>query len=168
VDDESEIVMRNLPFFIFAVLVFPAESALATQAHGGIEGVYIHQASHLFFVISMAILIYWLRERELVRERGWRYIQYAALLFIIWNLDTILVHFLDDQLELIRATRVDTWQIRVQAQNGARSLEVFYYLAKLDHLLCVPALFFLYAGLKRLLGETTSDAPLKPPTSGQS
>ena len=29
-------------------------------------------------------------------------------------------------------------------------IKLFYYVAKLDHLLCVPALVLLYLGLKRL------------------
>jgi hypothetical protein len=88
-------------------------NALATQGHGGIEGVYAHQFAHLFFIVSMGILIYWLRERKLVRETGWRFIQYAALFFILWNIDTIIVHALDDQFRIIQTQSVGTWQIRI-------------------------------------------------------
>jgi len=34
-------------------MVLAPNTALATQGHGGIEGVYAHQIAHLFFIISM-------------------------------------------------------------------------------------------------------------------
>ena len=61
------------------------EPALATQGHGAPEGLFAHQLAHIFFIISMAVLTYWLRERKLVQAVGWRYIQYSALFFILWN-----------------------------------------------------------------------------------
>jgi len=128
-------------------------TALATQGHGGIEGVYAHQIAHLFFLFSMGSLIYWLRARKLVREPGWRLIQYSALFFILWNLDTLTVHALDDQFQIIQVQSLDPWHIQITDAFDNNRIKVLYYIAKLDHLFCVPALLFLYAGLKRLLQE---------------
>ena len=125
-------------------------NALATQGHGGIEGVYAHQFAHLFFIISMGILIYWLRERKLVQEAGWRLIQYSALFFILWNIDTIIVHALDDQFRIIQTQPVGTWRVQISDGYSHNFIKLFYYVTKLDHLLCVPALVLLYLGLKRL------------------
>lgn len=61
--------------------LMPVDNAGATQVHGGPEGLYVHQIAHFFFMFSMAILIYWLRERRLVQEKGWRFVQYAAFFF---------------------------------------------------------------------------------------
>ena len=133
-------------------------TAPATQGHGGIEGVYAHQFAHLFFIISMGILIYWLRERKLVRETGWRFIQYAALFFILWNIDTIIVHALDDQIRIIQTQSVGTWQIRIDDAYSNDFIKLFYYFAKLDHLLCVPALVLFYLGLKRLKETSAGDS----------
>lgn len=133
-------------------------NALATQGHGGIEGVYAHQIAHLFFIVSIGILIYWLRERKLVQETGWRYIQYAALFFILWNIDTILVHALDDQFRIIQTQSVGTWQIQIEDAYSHNVIKLFYYVAKLDHLLCVPALVLLYLGLKRLKETSAVDS----------
>lgn len=146
-------------FFLTSFLwtFFIPDHALATQGHGGMDGVYIHQLSHIFFAVSMGILIYWLRQRNLVNEAGWRFIQYAALFFILWNVDAIMVHLLDDQLDIIHVKKIDLWHVQINAENGQRGLETLYYIAKLDHLFCVPALFFLYAGLRRLLKETKID-----------
>ena len=99
----------------------------------------------------MGVLIYWLRQRGLVQESGWRYIQYAAFFLILWNLDTFLVHALDDQFRIISTERIGTWQIKITDKGNDLTLMLIYYLAKLDHLLCVPAIVCLYIGLRRLL-----------------
>ena len=139
---------RSIFFFTaFWWIFFNPDIVLATQTHGGPEGVYAHQIAHLFYALSMGFFIHWLRERKLVEESGWRFIQYAAFFLILWNLDAFLVHFLE---------QTGLRSIQINAQNGNNGLETLYYFAKLDHLLCVPALFFLYLGLKRLLRASRS------------
>jgi hypothetical protein len=143
-----------------AVLLIPHVlplPAMATQGHGGIEGVYAHQMAHLFFIFSMGVLIYWLRDRKLTIIPGWRYIQYSALFFILWNVDAYVVHYLEEQLDLLEISRRETWLIEIRAPEGFGWLGVLYYFAKLDHLLCVPALFCMYQGLKRLLHESGAE-----------
>jgi hypothetical protein len=138
--------------------------ALATQAHGTPEGLYAHQLAHIFFIVSMGVLIYWLRERKLVEAVGWRYIQYAALFFILWNLDAFGVHLLEEQIAVIDVRRIDSWKLSITVANHSDALIWLYYAAKLDHLLCVPALLFLYFGLRRLLKEADAKAPgVMPP-----
>ncbi len=139
-----------------AIVLLSAEPAAATQAHGAPEGLYVHQFSHLFFIFAMAILIYWLRSRGLVQERGWRSIQYAALFFILWSMDAFFVHILDEQLMLIEVRRTSAWHLRLQTPEGFEWLAYVYYILKLDHLLCVPGLFFLGLGLFRLASQDES------------
>lgn len=128
-------------------------AALAVQEHGAPEGLYTHQGAHLFFVASMGLLIYWLRQRLLVREAGWRYIQYAALFFILWNIDAFTAHLLDEQLDVVDIQPVGEWMVRIDAGDFPPAMAMLYYAAKLDHLLCVPAMLFLYFGLRRLLKD---------------
>ena len=154
--------MNYRPGYIFLIAIFAfvlsnPGHALATQSHGAPEGIYIHQLAHLFFMISMGFLIHWLRERKLVRESGWRFIQYAAFFLILWNMDAFAVHLLDDQFGIIQAKRIGSYYVQITAFNDNKALEILYYVAKLDHLLCVPALLFLYFGLKHLLKETHSN-----------
>ncbi|KPJ77576.1 MAG: hypothetical protein AMJ54_07585 [Deltaproteobacteria bacterium SG8_13] len=143
---------------------FGTQPALATQGHGGIEGVYAHQFAHLFFLFAMGSLIYWLRDRGLVRDPGWRMIQYSALFFILWNVDTLLVHALDDQFELIEVQRIGLWKIRLTDAFDHNAVKLVYYIAKLDHLLCVPALVFLYVGLRRLLDRDRPESSAGVPS----
>ena len=155
-------IRLTLFFLISLTLPIVAPStALATQGHGGIEGVYAHQIAHIFFIISMGGLIYWLRQRRLVREKGWRMIQLSAFFFILWNLDAFLVHLLDDQLKIVQVKRIGLLKIQLTDLYDSPSLKALYYVAKLDHLLCVPAIVFLYLGLKRLVKEQRLNVALK-------
>lgn len=151
----KHIIYKTTGFLpVFLAVLFFSEQASATQTHGGLEGIYAHQFAHLFFIVSMGILIFWLRERDLVKQKGWRFIQYSAFFFILWNFDTFLVHLLDEQLEIISVSKIDAVRILVESSRGGGLLEAFYYAAKLDHFLCVPAMWFLYSGLRRLLKES--------------
>ncbi len=153
--------MKNKKFLTLVLLsgiaIVPTP-VLATQGHGGIEGVYAHQLAHVFFIISMGGLIYWLKQHGLVRESGWRLIRLAAFFFLLWNLDALFVHALDDQFKIIQVQRVGSWSMRITAADHHAGFEGLYYLAKLDHLLCVPAIVFLYLGLKRLLADQRAGA----------
>lgn len=161
IDPAGELVRSRVAavFFwgsLFAVFLLPAK-ALATQGHGGAEGLYVHQLSHLFFCLSMGILMYWLRATQLTRKPGWRSIRVAALLFFLWSVDAFLVHLLDEQLQLVLPQRRGAWTLQIETVSPGNFLAGVYYLAKLDHLLCVPALFCLYRGLKQLAAEGTEE-----------
>jgi hypothetical protein len=152
------IMIRVLSIGALAVLacwLLPAP-ALAVQEHGAPEGLYTHQGAHLFFIASMGLLIYWLRQRRLVQAAGWRYIQYAALFFILWNLDAFLAHLLDEQLDVVDILMEAPGKVRIKIGEYPEALAWFYYATKLDHLLCVPAVLFLYAGLRRLLKDAVT------------
>ena len=138
--------------------VAAAEPALATQAHSAPEGLYAHQLAHIFFIVSMGVLAYWLRERKLIQAAGWRYIQYSALFFILWNVDAFFVHLVEEQLALIEIQRIGLWEIQITGPVESPGLMWLYYAAKLDHLICVPALLFLFFGLRRLLKDAESRA----------
>lgn len=149
------------PIWVLSILLFQAVPALATQGHAGIEGVWVHQFAHLFFLFSMMLLIYWLRQAGLVKEPGWRYIQYAALFFILWNGDTMLVHFLDEQIQAVQVDHLSNWQLQISAAGGRKWLAAVYYIAKLDHLFCVPAMVCLMLGLRHMLRAIRPDESAK-------
>jgi hypothetical protein len=107
----------------------------------------------------MGSLEFWLRQRNLVLEPGWKYIQLAAILFIIWNIDAMAVHFMDEHLHILGIMKVDLWHIRIVNLMGQYSLAVLYYLLKLDHLLCVPAMYFLYKGLRCFVEDADRRSP---------
>lgn len=151
---------RALQLICFVWLLFGLlEPAAATQVHADPEGVHAHQIAHLFFAFSMGILIYWLRERDLVQETGWRFVQYAAFFFILWNIEAIITHYLDGWDETFDLINAGTWNAWVPWMKDSSSLVVLYYLFKMDHLLCLPGIIFLYAGLRQLLKQAQANGP---------
>ena len=155
-------IIRQPFFLLTAAMAFCPDVVCAIQIHGMPEGIYVHQIAHLFFMISMGFFIHWLRHRQLVKETGWRYIQYMAFFFILWNLDVFMLHFLDEQLGIIQVSLIDLTHIRIQAANGMRALEILYYIAQLDYLFCVPALFFLNLGLSHLVAGNYTQTKASP------
>lgn len=143
--------MKGLKIIAALVAVLP-ETAWATQMHQGVEGIIVHQMGHLFFLLSMVVLIFTITGRGLTRLKGWRRIQYAALFFIFWNLDALAAHFLDNQIRTVSIENLSLWKMAIVTRSDSSLLAVVYYLLKLDHLLCVPAMAFLYLGLDSLLG----------------
>jgi len=147
---------------VAASLLLTADTVLATQTHGQPEGLYVHQMAHIFFIISMGSLDFWLRQRNLIREKGWKYIQLSAVFFILWNINAATVHFMDEHLSILGITKIDLWHIQIETIASQKSLALLYYVLKLDHLLCVPAMFFMYYGLKIILKNDSRTAGSKP------
>lgn len=142
-------------------MFFP-DWVLASQAHIEAGGIYVHQLAHLFFMLSLIIFIYGLRQRKLTEKTGWRYIQCGAFLFILWSINVIFVRFSEEQAMLIRVENIDLWQIRVSSSWGSW-FEKIHYFAKLNYFICVPALLFFFVGLKKLAkkNENSSETNLQ-------
>ncbi len=132
------------------ILTDPAD---AIQLHQGSEGIIVHQVGHFFFLVSMVVLVFIITGRKLNREKGWRMIQYSAVLFSIWNLDTICAHFFDNQIRAVVVENLSLWQMKITAVSGSEFLILFYHSLKLDHLFCVPAIFLFYRGLANILAR---------------
>lgn len=139
-----------------AGLVLLPMDGYATQLHSSAEGIITHQVGHLFFLFSMVVLIFTLTGKGLDKQKGWRLIQYSAVFFILWNLDAFLAHFLDNQIQSVKIETISLSQMRVVTTNDSALLVWVYYALKLDHLLCVPAMLFMYKGLSHLVAEHRS------------
>ncbi len=148
---------RLIEKFISAIMVaglilFPV-NGYTTQLHASSEGIITHQAGHLFFLFSMMILILTISGKNLNRQKGWRLIQYSAFFFALWNIDTISAHFLDNQIHSVRIENISLWTLDIITYNDSQILGFAYYILKLDHLLCVPAMLLLYKGLSSLVDD---------------
>jgi len=146
-------------FFLTALswtILFP-DPAIATCDYGRPEDVHTHQLAHIFLIISMGVLIYRLRIKNPNLSSGWKFIQYSALFFILWSLDAFTVHFMDEHFNIIQIKIIGLWQIKITDCFDCNLLKFFYYLARMDYLLFMPAFIFLYYGLKRLLKENNLD-----------
>ena len=128
----------------------------ATQLHSGSEGIIVHQLGHVFFLVSMVILFFAIQGKKLHKERCWRLIQFSALFFVLWNLDALVVHFLDNQIQVIHVEIISFFEMEITPLNDNTGLALFYYFIRLDHLFCLPAMFFLYKGLKAFADREVS------------
>lgn len=123
------------------------QEAWGLQVHPEPEGLYSHQIAHLFFILSMAILVFWLRKRGLIQEPGWRLIQWGCIMFIVWNAAAFIGHAVE--AGVTEESFVGKgWSKALLVQNPV--FPVVYLLFKMDHLTCVPAILFLYLGLKKI------------------
>lgn len=143
--------LQWMPALAAAALLLLPMDAHAIQLHASSEGIITHQVGHLFFLFSMVILIFMVSGKGLDNLKGWRFIQYSAFFFILWNLDAVLAHFLDNQIHVVKLENISLSQVKIVTHNDSAVLAWVYYVLKLDHLLCVPAMFFLYKGLSHLL-----------------
>lgn len=143
--------------YIFAVLLCVAgllidpEMASALQEHPAPEGLYAHQFAHAFFIFSMAFLAYWLQQSRLVEKRSWRHIQISSLCFILWNINAMVGHEIGSRLgEDVFVGSVWSRMLVVERAVAPH----LYYLVKMDHLICLPAIIFLFLGLRSLMLES--------------
>lgn len=132
------------------LFTFSASPLYALQEHGPTDNLVLHQGAHLFFLAAMGLLVLRLRQRGLVRHPGWRKIQLAALFFVFWNADAFFAHLLNEQWGIVAIVPLSPGRVRIEAGAFGEILAPLYYLARLDHLLCVPAMALLYAGLRDL------------------
>ncbi len=145
--------MKRLLFLALAGLFFLPLEAHAIQLHASSEGIITHQIGHLFFLFSMVILIFTVSGKKLDMKKGWRFIQYSAFFFVLWNLDAILAHFFDNQIHAVQLENISLSQVRMVTHKDSALLAWVYYFLKMDHLLCVPGMFFLYRGLSHLVDD---------------
>ncbi len=144
---------KLFPMLLAAILILLPVEGTATQLHTSQEGIITHQMGHLFFLFSMVVLIFTITEKKLDKQKGWRLIQYSAAFFILWNIDTVTAHFFDNQIHVVKIENISLDQIRIIASNDSTFLAWFYYVLKLDHLLCVPAMLFFFKGLSSLASD---------------
>lgn len=140
-------------FWVVFVLVLPG-SAWAFQSHTSPEGLYAHQLAHVFFLFSMAILAYWLEQNRFTSQRGWRFIQIACVLFVVWNLVTFAGHWVEEQIPDASMIGEPDWTQKIDFSS--HTLAPLYYVLKLDHFISLPAVIFLFLGIRSLYLESLS------------
>lgn len=121
----------------------------ALQVHEAPEGFVAHQLAHIFFAAALALMAYWLEANRFVQEKGWRLIQAACLLLLLWNVVAFCGHWVTEKIppDLLVGER-GTVSRRLLLGDSPRT--VLYYYLGMDHLVCVPAILCLYLGIKTL------------------
>jgi hypothetical protein len=134
--------LASLAAFL-AVAAAWASPAYAFQEHGAPEGLYIHQLAHIFFALSMTGLWYGIRSSKRFRDdRGWQLIAAGAALLTLWNVITFTGHILSIFIQSSQKQGADTIPLW---------MEWTWHILKLDNIVCVAAMLYFYAGLRKLL-----------------
>jgi hypothetical protein len=120
--------------------------AFAIQTHGHPEGLYAHQMGHIIFLAAMIYVCWQIWQRHLGSRPGFRCLFWACSLFAAWNLLTFWGHWAEEGLD---PAAIDSRagylfrQLHINDLNG-----LIYYLATLDHLILIPALWLFYLALR--------------------
>lgn len=115
------------------------------------EGLIIHQLAHIVFAVSMGGMALRILRSPLSKDRSWRRFSIGAILLVVWNLWAFIGH----QLELAVSAR----HFHIDQPDLAPTIEIhtpidlLYYVYKMDHLICVPAMVFFFLGLKGMKGR---------------
>lgn len=140
---------------IFVLLCAPA-SGSAALFEWATEGSYVHQFTHLMFLIAMLSFIREMYRGGLQETLGFRYLIWACWLLVLWNLDALIGHTIDWSLRnpLILGEGLSRRLVMEDTRTWA------YYFHRLNHFLLLPPAFFLfYLGLKRLARESQTKRP---------
>jgi hypothetical protein len=143
-------------FILLGMIMFPAAS-WAFQSHPAPEGLYAHQLAHVIFIGAMGILIYWLEVNQFSRQKGWRLVQASCVLFILWNVVAIVGHWVEEQIPNHLVTGDPDWTQRLAV--GTTPLAYVFFVLKLDHLVCVPAMVCLFLGIRALYKQAIGKEP---------
>ena len=145
-------VQSSFIFLVLAVASIPAP-ALAIQTHSAPEGLYVHQIGHILFTIAMIGFALRIMRSRLAKDKAWYLMTIGAFLFALWNAWAFAGHIL--------VLLIDEGNF-VRDSNGFKSvfilkspIDYLYYLAKMDHLICVPALLCFFLALKRMNARLT-------------
>ncbi|AEB10580.1 hypothetical protein [Desulfobacca acetoxidans] len=143
--------IKSVIILLGGCLTLAPRAAGAIQTHGPPEGLYVHQLGHLCFLTAMVFICLVIWRRGLRRQRGFRYIFRAGILLALWNLLTFWGHWAEE--------RLSPTAVSDQAGYFSRQIQItdlptlLYYLAKLDHLILVPAMLMFYLGLRAFASE---------------
>ena len=131
----------------FTILIFlsAAGNAFAIQQHIGLEGFYVHQIGHLFFLAAMVYIYIVLKRPAASKLEGWRYIRYAAVFFILWNIDAFISHLLEGLSREVDGAITSTAVYLI-------SFKVYiYYITRLiEYFFLVPAFVLMATGIYKI------------------
>ena len=156
---------RNWPLaagLLACLVLFAPDSAQALQVHDTpAEGLYAHQLAHIYYVVSLICFAGYVRRTDFT-IRSWWYLRLFCLLMVLWNLLALFGHLAAAHVENTAiANGEDFLDIRLQLPWTLPKL--LYFLARLDHLLCVPGLFCLYMAVRIFYQRAVAGMEVKKP-----
>jgi len=137
---------RILAFAPILLVVLSCREAMALQTHGGAEGVVVHQLAHFQYLGALGYLLWDIR-RSSFHGIGWIYLQRFCWLMMIWNGIAFIGHFAQVALPDEAISTEDGYLSALLLLPFSFGKWI-YYITALDHLVCTPALFFLFLAMR--------------------
>ena len=136
--------MFAISFILFLLIPGPS---LAVQVHGPPEGYYVHQIGHLLFISSIIFFLTFLKLDPPSPRRPWMFLKISMFLFLLWNINALIAHYFSNMLPREALdTPLDIFSHRILPPITTE--KYIYFITRNDHLLCVPAMFFLVLALR--------------------
>ena len=139
-------MIKRLPFYTIAILLLGATPAMAVQVHGPPEGYFAHMMAHIFYSAALIFFLFILHKKPPNHGMSWKYLKLSLFFFLLWNFDTFTVHWISHELPN---------EAFISGQNLLEDKlaypltfdRILYYAGRFDHLLCLPAIWFLMHAL---------------------
>lgn len=131
--------------FVLGLVAWWPSEVLAVQKHGGAEGLVAHEIGHALFVIGLGVLLSKIYRAGL-KSSGWCEFKIFLWLILAWNFLTFSGHWMREYVDPAKFIRLNHQLVSYHIDSLA---DVYFYLTRLDHLLLVPAFFFLYLSLRK-------------------
>jgi len=145
-------IYRMLGFTPLILAVLPCREAFALQIHGGGEGLVVHQLAHIQYFGALGYLLWDIR-RSSFAGVGWRHLQRFCLLLMIWNVVAFIGHF-SQMFTPEGAIDTSDGYLFALLQAPMTFGRMIFYVTALDHLICAPALFFLFLAMRSFYHST--------------
>jgi len=138
--------MRFLLFLLFFIL-------LPLNAWGYVPhdypAIYTHQIARIFLFFAFLILLWAIVRNRLHTQKGWRYLYFSLILFIVWDL-SVFVGRIAEILAIAQTIgSTEGWQYFERSIKLGR-MEYLYYAGRLDFILLNIAMLLFYLGLREL------------------
>jgi len=108
--------------------------------------------AHIFFSGAIIFLLYLLHKRPLGTGPAWKHMKVSLILWLLWNIDTFVVHCISGGLPH-EAFATSNGFLHTVLAHPLDTKRIIYYIGKFDHVLCVPAIWFLALSLKSFRDE---------------
>ncbi len=131
---------------LFFITIHPGP-ALALQSHGPVEGLYVHQAAHVFFAFSMALFAIRIRYSAIMNPKATKFISTGAILLIVWNIWAFYGHILEVFITPEQIVLPESGERMPPYFYATDWQDIIYYILKMDHIICVPAVACFLAGI---------------------
>ena len=139
---------------VYSFFLIP-ENAWALQSHGAPEGLYVHQMAHIFVSLAMTYW-FWDIRRSSFAGKGWKYLQVFCVLMLAWNILAFTGHTVAINLNAEHISSAAGY-LNSRIVGPITLQKSIFYITKVDHFLLVPALFFLFIGVRSLYKDVLEE-----------